>query len=368
MTTDITIAELIEALPDIIAEGIREANLVNPAVQHDLVTKSTGTVIDVAADGFSAVVQLDEDDPGDYTTVQLATGVSVGDRVLVLMGSAGGAIAFGNGAPDHGVGGGGSFVTSDYGYSGYSTRFAEAFATVSLQQTLDQILSLGAPPYVSPAVTLNTPASVVAEQGSAAVTSVALSATTVEHSSPITSVTFWRQNTGGGATNIHTQASPNPTGGTEAFTAGGITQVPDAAGLGTPWSASYHVEVGDGASTTSSNVRSFTYAYPTHWGVGAAGLVNTAIAALSTAAPGGLRTGLPTGSYSYTTTANRMYLAYPKAYGPMSRAVDPLTNFDYFGLFTQRFVTITGLDGTAQDYYVYEYSIDTTVTITLVWS
>ena len=47
-----------------------------------------------------------------------------------------------------------------------------------------------------------------------------------------------------------------------------------------------------------------------------------------------------------------MVFAYPKAYGNLKSIIDP-NNFDVTGTFTKQEVSITGLDGTAQAYYVY---------------
>ena len=55
---------------------------------------------------------------------------------------------------------------------------------------------------------------------------------------------------------------------------------------------------------------------------------------------------------AYTCNNERMVFAYPKAYGNLKSVIDP-NNFDVTGTFTKQEVSITGLDGTAQAYYVY---------------
>lgn len=55
---------------------------------------------------------------------------------------------------------------------------------------------------------------------------------------------------------------------------------------------------------------------------------------------------------AYTCDNQRMVFAYPKAYGALKIVIDP-NNFDVTGTFTKQEVSITGLDGTAQAYYVY---------------
>lgn len=57
-------------------------------------------------------------------------------------------------------------------------------------------------------------------------------------------------------------------------------------------------------------------------------------------------------SISYTTNNQRMVFAYPKSYGTIKSIIDP-NNFDVTATFTSTTVSVTSLDGTVQDYYVY---------------
>lgn len=57
-------------------------------------------------------------------------------------------------------------------------------------------------------------------------------------------------------------------------------------------------------------------------------------------------------SISYTTNNQRMVFAYPKSYGAIKSIIDP-NNFDVTATFTSTTVSVTSLDGTVQDYYVY---------------
>ena len=54
----------------------------------------------------------------------------------------------------------------------------------------------------------------------------------------------------------------------------------------------------------------------------------------------------------YTCDNQKMVFAYPKAYDILKSVIDP-NNFNVTGTFTKQEVSITGLDGTAQPYYVY---------------
>lgn len=55
---------------------------------------------------------------------------------------------------------------------------------------------------------------------------------------------------------------------------------------------------------------------------------------------------------SYTCDYQRMVFAYPKSYGVLKSILDA-NGFENLSAFTQNEVVITGLDGTAQTYYVY---------------
>lgn len=57
-------------------------------------------------------------------------------------------------------------------------------------------------------------------------------------------------------------------------------------------------------------------------------------------------------SSTFTVSDGHMVFAYPKAHGALKSILDP-NNFETIGNYTQNTVSVTGLDGTAQDYYVY---------------
>ena len=69
-------------------------------------------------------------------------------------------------------------------------------------------------------------------------------------------------------------------------------------------------------------------------------------------------------SISYTTNNQRMVFAYPKSYGAIKSIIDP-NNFDVTASFVQSTINITGLDGTAQSYYVYVNSASTQSNFTM---
>ena len=57
-------------------------------------------------------------------------------------------------------------------------------------------------------------------------------------------------------------------------------------------------------------------------------------------------------SNSFTVSDGHMVFAYPKAHGVLTSILDP-NNFETIGNYTRSEVSVTGLDGTAQAYYVY---------------
>lgn len=102
-------------------------------------------------------------------------------------------------------------------------------------------------------------------------------------------------------------------------------------------------------NVVSKNTGAFTFVYPFYVGVCAEDAVIDAE----------LVTGLTkkveakgAKSITYTTDNQKMIFAYSKAHGVLKSVIDP-NNFDVTATFKQNEVSIIGLDGTAQDYYVY---------------
>lgn len=63
-------------------------------------------------------------------------------------------------------------------------------------------------------------------------------------------------------------------------------------------------------------------------------------------------------SISYTTNNQKMVFAYPSRYGDIAKILDP-NSFDVTNTFNKTTMSIIGLDGTAQNYYVYTNSAST---------
>ena len=107
--------------------------------------------------------------------------------------------------------------------------------------------------------------------------------------------------------------------------------------------------VTDGQTSTDKNVGASTFVYPYYMGECAADAVidETLIEGLTKKVESkGNKT------VTHSCENGRMVIAYPKAHGTLKSILDP-NNFETIGDYTRSEVSVTGLDGTAQDYYVY---------------
>lgn len=107
--------------------------------------------------------------------------------------------------------------------------------------------------------------------------------------------------------------------------------------------------VTDGQTSTDKNVGASTFVYPYYMGECAADATidEVLIEALTKKIESkGAKT------VTHTCENGRMIIAYPKAHGVLKSILDP-NNFETIGDYTRSEVSITGLDGTAQTYYVY---------------
>lgn len=107
--------------------------------------------------------------------------------------------------------------------------------------------------------------------------------------------------------------------------------------------------VTDGQTSTDKSVGASTFVYPYYMGECAADATidEVLIEALTKKIESkGAKT------VTHTCENGRMIIAYPKAHGVLKSILDP-NNFETIGDYTRSEVSITGLDGTAQTYYVY---------------
>lgn len=110
------------------------------------------------------------------------------------------------------------------------------------------------------------------------------------------------------------------------------------------------VKVTDAADKTySKSTTAMTFVYPYYMGSCAAG---TAINEDLVESLSKKIESKGNKSNSYTVSDGHMVFAYPKAHGVLKSILDP-NNFETIGNYTRSEVSVTGLDGTAQAYYVY---------------
>lgn len=131
-------------------------------------------------------------------------------------------------------------------------------------------------------------------------------------------------------------------GGTITFSGLGITVSKDN-------NPNLKFTVTDGTTSTDKSVGASTFVYPYYMGECAADATidETLIEGLTKKVESkGNKT------VTHSCENGRMVIAYPKAHGVLKSILDP-NNFETIGDYTRSEVSITGLDGTAQTYYVY---------------
>lgn len=206
--------------------------------------------------------------------------------------------------------------------------------------TTRQILNKLLFPYV--AQTVDTPSripnSTTLEKGNdQTITSVSVKVT--KKSEAITSVALYN----GSTLLAEKTGSEVAAGGT--FTFSGLSvEVPSTSVVLT-------VKVTDASgNVVSKNTAGWTFVYPYYMGVCADG------ATIDEALVEGLTKKVESKGnktdWNFTCDNQCIVFAYPKAHGVLKKIVDP-NNFDITGSFARHEVSITGLDGTAQAYYVY---------------
>lgn len=103
------------------------------------------------------------------------------------------------------------------------------------------------------------------------------------------------------------------------------------------------------AKTVEKKTTALTFVYPYYMGTCAAGTTinETLVESLTKKIE-----SKGNKSNSFTVSDGHMVFAYPKAHGVLKSILDP-NNFETIGNYTRSEVSVTGLDGTTQTYYVY---------------
>ena len=169
-------------------------------------------------------------------------------------------------------------------------------------------------------------------------TITAVSATVTKKSKPITKVELLQ-----GSTVLATkEGNEVKNGGT--FTFSGLSVAVNSVNVQLKVKA-YDSE----GSVVEGSTGAFTFVYPYYYGVCAAG------AEINEALVEGLTKDVASKgqkAYTYNTNNQCAIIAFPKAHGVLKSALDP-NAFENISAFTKHEVSVTGLDGKAQAYYVY---------------
>ncbi|MEE1084277.1 MAG: hypothetical protein UH850_11190 [Paludibacteraceae bacterium] len=172
------------------------------------------------------------------------------------------------------------------------------------------------------------------------ITSVSISVT--KKSEPITSVALYN-----GSTLIEEKTGDAvKNGGT--FTFSNLSVVVPTNGNQLTVKVTYPDANGN-AKTVEKKTTALTFVYPYYMGTCAAGTAidETLVESLTKKIE-----SKGNKSNSFTVSDGHMVFAYPKAHGVLKSILDP-NNFETIGNYTRSEVSVTGLDGTAQTYYVY---------------
>lgn len=119
----------------------------------------------------------------------------------------------------------------------------------------------------------------------------------------------------------------------------------------------------DGTGSYTASNRTIRFVYPYYWGVGAVALTPTEVRAFGSQ----VITEDTNRSEEFTTVNQVSYYAYPAAYGSLTSITD-INGYEVLTDWTKRTEDITGLDGTAQSYNIYEFNNLTSTTMTYTFT
>lgn len=226
-------------------------------------------------------------------------------------------------------------------FSGFSARYGVNLDLSGIRAALNYIFNFQ---YAGPLVSLSMAGSgTLREKGTSVSGPITMSAVLTRRSNDLAAVRFYE-----GASLLDTQTAGGgiPNGGTSTY-----------AWNGTPFSdnKTFSVQVddvaGDGGPTTGSASVTFSFVYPYYAGAGVPSLTAANVALLTKLVIAS------TASVVRTITASGgdvLYFAYPASYGALSSILD-VNNFETINDWTLRTENITGLDGNAVSYRIYEF-------------
>lgn len=329
----------------------------NTTVKTDLVTAINEVLTAVDAGGTGSVVtvgKLETPTEGSAATYQLYQGgKAVGEKIEIPVSTK-------VEASDKN----GYIKVDDEDVVVYDEIFGVDMATVNAlggiaagtnlkDKTIHEVLNALLFPYVKPTVGTpsRTPNTTAALEKGNDQTITSVSVTVTKKSEPITKVELCQ-----GSTVLATKEGDEvKNGGT--FTFSGLSvAVPSS-------SVTLTVKVTDakGSVVTSGATAGWTFVYPYFYGVCAGDKTAATLTEADIEAMTKDIKAKGEKSYTYTTDGQKMVIAYPKAHGALKKALDP-NGFDYLGDYDRAELSITGLDGSAQTYYVYAQKAPSFVT------
>lgn len=223
-------------------------------------------------------------------------------------------------------------------YQGFSEEYNEIVDIEGIKEFADYVMKMG---YAPPNVNLSSNVSNALRERGDAVTSMTLTAAITRVLNDVAQVRFYI-----GASLLDTQSSGGgiPAGGNSTYAwAGSFSN-----------NTTFSVQVDDTSvqakpSRTAQLVYSFVYPY--YVGAGAPGLSAASVAGLTKRIINSTATRPETIS---ATVGQVFYFAYPASYGALTSILDA-SNFETIGDWTLRTENITGLDGNAVSYRIYEF-------------
>lgn len=219
------------------------------------------------------------------------------------------------------------------------------FKNKTIQEMFDAILY----PYVAPAVSATmafTPSGTTQETGTTvSVSSITVSVT--KKSANITKVEIFD-----GSTSIGSKTDGVTNGGTFTFS---FTSAPKTFTANKYYTAKVTDSTG---KVTTANTQTVSFVRPFYYG--ATAKTNTTLTSAQITALSKSVSAKGEKTFAYTTSDQKMVIAYPQSYGALTKITDP-NNFNITGTFEQKTVAVTGKDNTAVNYYLYIQSASATV-------
>lgn len=260
----------------------------------------------------------------DLSSPTAGSGVPVGGGV--------GAALVKNSATD------GDAIWDDLVISGFSSRLGVAWSSVGLRDFIEQFLAIT---YLGPLIASFSGSSNVLREKGTVVSGITLSVNVTKRSNPIGEIKFLQ-----GATVIQDMLPPVQTGS-------GVTNQVYAPSFSDNITFTVQVTdalVGvDGLNTVSANT-SYSFVYPYYNGAGAQGKTPAQVAALTKSV---INSTATLNKVFTTSNGNVYYFAYPASYGNLISILDE-NGFETFSSWTKTVSNITGLDGNAVSYNIYE--------------